>query len=108
MMNLEIITTNPPDVTLVWELGDTPAGRAYTEGRAAGSLRGVTGRHLRSVASRVAREVQYLSGTRLEAALGVLREVQEELQRRPERCAECGEVWDRGYPCVCASCGHTL
>lgn len=83
----------------------SPAALAYCSNP--GRLDRVEGRHLKAVASKLARELPYLSGTRQEAALRVLNAVQVELQSRPGRCAECGEV-ETPLSEICAFCGHVL
>lgn len=85
----------------------SPAALAYCAALDAGGLPAVQGRHLRAVASILARELPFLPGSDQEAALRVLREVQEELQARPHRCTECGEP-ETPLSELCAFCGHTL
>lgn len=83
----------------------SPAALDYC--RNAHDLSRVEAHHLKAVASKLARELPYLPGTRQEAALRVLDAVQVELQQRPGRCAECGEV-ETPLSEICAFCGHTL
>lgn len=85
----------------------SPAALAYCSAMAAEGLSAVQGRHLKAVASKLARELPYLPGTAQEAALRVLEAVQIELQSRPGNCAECGEV-ETPLSELCSFCGHTL
>lgn len=82
----------------------SPAGKEYTSKR--GDVTQVTGQHLRAVASAVGREYAYLAGGARDTARGVLEAVQEELQRRPNRCPECGDALPEGRgPGRCFTCG---
>jgi hypothetical protein len=83
----------------------SPAALDYC--RNPGRLDLVEGRHLKAVVSALAKELPYLPGERQERVLCVLGAVQEELQQRPGRCAECGEV-ETPLSELCAFCGHAL